>query len=92
MVSVGLAKTATWAIRVLQLLFAIILMGICSYMIHQYRHNGFDVVREVIVPEVASVLAVAFCAFSIVAVCFLSHTMQLVAAFLDFVIWVLYVP
>jgi len=86
----GLAKTATWLTRLLQWFFAVILMGICSYMIHQYRDGHFVVLREVIVPEVASVLAVFICTFSILAIFFLGYTLQMVAAFLDFVIFVLY--
>ncbi|KAH8150786.1 uncharacterized protein LAJ45_04967 [Morchella importuna] len=98
----GIAKTITWLIRTLQFLFAIILVGIISYMIHEYRefrdfrhhlgikNPGFKPPRELIVPEVFSVLAILFTAFSIMAVCFLGYTLQLLAAFLDFVLWVGY--
>ncbi|KAH0606677.1 uncharacterized protein H6S33_003511 [Morchella sextelata] len=98
----GIAKTITWLIRTLQFLFAIILVGIISYMIHEYREfrdfrqhlgvkdPGFKPPRELIVPEVFSVLAILFTAFSIMAVCFLGYTLQLLAAFLDFVLWVGY--
>lgn len=51
----GLARTATWLLRLLQLFFCIILMGIVSYMIHQFRKYGDDdsVPDELIVSEVA---------------------------------------
>lgn len=52
MVTGGIAKTLTWFIRLFQLFFAIILVGILSYMIHQYRDVGFNSPREIIVPEV----------------------------------------
>ncbi|KAF8254135.1 hypothetical protein K440DRAFT_515957, partial [Wilcoxina mikolae CBS 423.85] len=83
-------KTATWLTRLFQWFFAVILMGICSYMIHQYREGHFRVLPEVIVPEVASVLAVFVCTFSIMAIFFLGPTLQMVAALLDFIIFVLY--
>ncbi|KAF8540698.1 hypothetical protein BDD12DRAFT_563618 [Trichophaea hybrida] len=86
----ALEKTATWLTRLFQWLFAVILMGICSYMIHQFRDGHLRVLPEVIVPEVASVLAVFVCTFSIMAIFFLGSTLQMVAAFLDFVIFVLY--
>jgi len=89
----GIARTATWLLRLLQLFFSIILMGIVSYMIHQYRkYGGGDdsVPDELIVSEVASVLGVFVSIFSIAAIFFLGYTLQLVAAGLDFVIFVLY--
>jgi hypothetical protein len=86
----GAAKISTWVIRLLQFFFAVILVGICSYMIDQYRDGHFHVVREVILPEVASVLAMVVTFFSIFAVFFLGRTLQYLAAFLDFVIFVLY--
>lgn len=52
MVTGGIAKTLTWLIRLFQLFFAIILVGILSYMIDQYRDVGFNPPREIIVPEV----------------------------------------
>lgn len=127
MASRALARTATWLIRLLQLFFSIILMGIVSYMIHQYREYGGgddSVPDELIVSEVAvrlspqssispspslfsispppptrrstlsnsrqSVLGVFVSLFSILAIFFLGYTLQLLAAFLDFVIFVLY--
>lgn len=45
-------KTATWVIRLFQLWFAIILVGIISYMIGQYNHYGFSPPRQLVVPEV----------------------------------------
>lgn len=86
----GLAKTATWGLRLFQFLFAIILMGILSFMVHEFREFHSKVPREVTVPEVFSVLAVAFSLFSMLSVCFLNYTFQLVATFLDFAIWVGY--
>lgn len=118
MVAGGIAKTLTWFIRLFQLFFAIILVGVLSYMIHQYRDVGVKSPREIIVPEVfvrviflhgipdgsqtrdsatntslltsQSVLAIFVSFFSILAVCFLGYTLQLVAAFLDFAIFVGY--
>lgn len=107
----GLAKTATWLIRLLQLFFSLILVGIVSYMIHEFREVHFKVPNLLILPEVAvrspvphrpfwsspanmilqSVLALFISVFSIIAVCFLNHTLQLVAAFLDFAAFVLYI-
>lgn len=52
MVAGGIAKTLTWFIRLFQLFFAIILVGILSYMIHQYRDVGVNPPREIVVPEV----------------------------------------
>ena len=48
----GVAKVMTWLIRLFQLLFAIILVGVLSYMIDQFRHYNLSAPREVIVPEV----------------------------------------
>jgi len=84
------AKIATWAIRVLQFFFAIILIGITSYMVDQYRDGGFRVLREVSLPLATSVIALILTMLSMVAIFFLSYTLQLVAAFLDFVVFVLY--
>ncbi|PWW71880.1 hypothetical protein C7212DRAFT_337457 [Tuber magnatum] len=79
----GGLKTITWLIRLLQLFFAIILVGTISFMIDQFRHYGVSVPRELIVPEVFSVLAIIISGFSILSVFFLGYTLQLVAAFLD---------
>ncbi|KAL7270171.1 hypothetical protein RUND412_007130 [Rhizina undulata] len=85
-----LDKIATWVVRLFQLFFAIILMGVLSYMVHEFHKFGFHAPREVVVPEVFSVLAIVVTFFSLVAICFLGYTLQLVAAFLDFVIFVGY--
>ncbi|KAA8910260.1 hypothetical protein FN846DRAFT_553876 [Sphaerosporella brunnea] len=86
----GAARVATWVVRILQFIFAVILVGICSYMIHQYREGGFKVPNEVILPESASVIAMVITLFSLAAVFFLGRTLQFVAVFFDFVIWLLY--
>ncbi|KAI5859046.1 hypothetical protein BZA05DRAFT_414783 [Tricharina praecox] len=86
----GAAKIATWIIRLLQFFFAVILMGITSYMVDQYRDGGFRVLREVSLPLAASVIALILTMLSMAAIFFLNHTLQLVAAFLDFVVFVLY--
>jgi len=86
----GIEKTITWVIRIFQLLFAVILVGTLSYMIHQYKEIHAHKPRELIVPEVFSVLALFVTFFSIAAICFLGHMLQLVAAALDFVIFVGY--
>ncbi|RPA94293.1 hypothetical protein L873DRAFT_1830383 [Choiromyces venosus 120613-1] len=80
-------KTLTWLIRLFQFFFAIILVGVLSYMIDQFRHYNYSAPREVIVPEVFSVLALVTTFFSILSVFFLGYTLQLVAAFFDFVLF-----
>jgi len=84
------AKTITWIIRLFQFLFAVILTGILSYMIHVLHKYHAHQPREVIEPEVFSVLAIVFSCFSLLSVCFLSYTFQLLATFLDFSIFVGY--
>jgi hypothetical protein len=86
----GFARVLTWITRILQFAFAVILVGICSYMIDQYRDGGFNSPREVVLPEVASVLAIAITLLSIFAVFFIGRTLQYLAAFFDFSIFVLY--
>ena len=86
----GILKTMTWVTRLLQWLLAIVLVGVGAYMIEQYRDGHFVVPAEVSLPTAASVLAAVIATFSIVAICFLGYTLQLVAAALDFVIFVLY--
>lgn len=83
----GILKSATWLTRLFQLFFAIILVGILSYMIHEFRHFHAKTPREVIVPQVFSVLAMVITGFSILAVFFLGYTLQLVAAFFDLVLF-----
>ena len=86
----GILKTMTWLTRLVQWLLAIVLVGVGAYMIEQYRDGHFVVPAEVSLPTAASVLAAVIATFSIVAICFLGYTLQLVAAALDFVIFVLY--
>jgi len=91
MVARGIAGTVTWGIRFFQLLFAVILVGALSYMVDQFRDFGFGgVPREVVTPEVFSVLAIPFTTFAILAVLFLDGTAQIVATFFDFVLFVGY--
>ena len=84
-------KASIWAIRFLQWSFAVVLMGITSFMIHEFREIDEGVSshspRELVVPLVFSVLAVLFTTFSIVALFFLNHKMQLLSAVLDFILW-----
>jgi len=86
----GIAKILIWLIRLLQLLLAIILMGTTAYMVHQFREHHLKVVREVVVPLVASVLGIFVTTFSIATVFFTHYAAILLAAFFDFVIFVLY--
>jgi len=81
---------AIWAIRILQFFFAVILMGVASYMVDQYRDGGFPVPDQVTLPLATSVIALILTVLSMAAVFFLNHTLQMVAAFLDFVVFVLY--
>lgn len=91
MVAGGVARVTTWVIRFFQLLFAIILVGALSYMVDQFRDFGFGgVPREVVTPEVFSVLAIPFTTFSILAVLFLDGTAQIIATFFDFTLFVGY--
>jgi len=92
MVASGIARTVTWGIRFFQLLFAVILVGALSYMVDQFRDFGFGgVPREVVTPEVFSVLAIPFTTFAILAVLFLDGTSQIIATFFDFVLFIGYV-
>jgi len=86
----GIAKILTWLIRLIQLLLAIILMGVTAYMVHQFREHHFKVLSEVVVPLVASVLGILVTIFSIATIFFTHHVAILLAAFFDFVIFVLY--
>ncbi|KAG0635848.1 hypothetical protein HOY80DRAFT_413566 [Tuber brumale] len=79
----GGVKACTWIMRLFQLFFAIILVGIISYMINQFHRYRLHVPRELIVPEVFSVLAIVVTGFSILSVFFLSYILQLVAALFD---------
>jgi len=76
-------KSCTWLIRLMQLIFAIILVGAISYMIDQYRHYGWNVPKDLIVPEVFSVLAIIISGLSMISIFFLGYSLQLVAALLD---------
>lgn len=84
------AKIATWAIRVLQFFFAIILIGITSYMVDQHRDSGLGVPREVSLPLATSVIALILTMLSMAVIFFLNYILQLVAAFLDLAVFVLY--
>lgn len=87
-------KASIWAMRFLQWSFAVVLLGITSFMIHEFREIDEGASqrgpRELVVPLVFSILAVLFTTFSIIALFFLNHKMQLLSAFLDFVLWVGY--
>lgn len=48
----GLAKLVIWMMRPLQLIFALVLIGILSYMIQQFRVFHYNPVAEIVVPEV----------------------------------------
>ncbi|RPB02553.1 hypothetical protein L873DRAFT_1633487, partial [Choiromyces venosus 120613-1] len=86
-----LARLTTWVIRFFQLLFAVILVGVLSYMVDQFRDFGFGgVPREVVTPEIFSVLAIPFTTFAILAVLFLDGTAQIIATFFDFALFVGY--
>ena len=87
-------KASIWAIRFFQWSFAVILLGVTSYLIHEFWEidDGLSShsPRELVVPLVFSVLAIIFTTFSIIGLFFLHYKMQLVSAFLDFVLWVGY--
>jgi len=87
-------KATIWAIRFFQWSFAVVLMAVTSFLIHEFREIDEGLSshspRELVVPLVFSVLAVIFTTFSIIALFFLNHKMQVVSAFLDFVLWVGY--
>jgi len=86
----GIAKILTWLIRLFQLLLAVILVGVTGYMVHEFRDHHVKVEREVVLPLVASVLGILVTSFSIVTVFFTHHLAIIIAAFFDFVIFVLY--
>lgn len=50
----GIPKVAVWGIRFFQLAFAIILLGVLSYIIDEFREfrQSREPPREVIIPEV----------------------------------------
>lgn len=85
-----LTKTMIWLTRFFQWVFAVIIMAITAHFIRQFHNFGYHAPRETIVPLIFSVLAILFTTFSIVALYFLSHTMQLVSTVLDFILWVGY--
>ncbi|PWW74521.1 hypothetical protein C7212DRAFT_327006, partial [Tuber magnatum] len=88
----GAVRVTICGIRFFQLLFAVILVGVLSYMVDQFRDFGFGgVPREVVTPEVFSVLAIPFTSFAILAALSLDSTAQIIATLLDFVLFVGYV-
>lgn len=79
----GASKTLIWIIRFLQLCFGIILLGVFAWFTRQIHRDGYSNPRQVSVPLAFSALAVVISFFSIIAVCFLSRSLQWVAAALD---------
>lgn len=83
-------KASIWAIRFFQWAFAVVLLGVTSYLIHQFRDFGMHGPRETVVPLIFSILAVIFTATSIIGLYFLNSTMQLASTVMDFILFVGY--
>jgi len=83
-------KAAIWAIRFLQLAFAIVILGVASYLIHQFRSFGAHGPRETVVPLIFSILAILFTTTAIIGLYFINSTMQLASTIMDFILWVGY--
>ncbi|CCX10584.1 hypothetical protein FPQ18DRAFT_313280 [Pyronema domesticum] len=81
-----LAKTATWFLRMFQNIFALILIGTCGYMLHEFAKFGFRPPQEVVVPMLFSCIALVISFFSLLAICCLPYILQLIAAFFDFMV------
>lgn len=85
-----LAKTCgritIWLIRIFQNIFGLVLIGVTGYMLHEFNHYKFAAPHEVVVPLVFSCFAVFVSFWSLIAVCCLGYHLQVLAAFLDFVI------
>ncbi|KAF8543848.1 hypothetical protein BDD12DRAFT_164907 [Trichophaea hybrida] len=81
-----LAKTATWLLRLFQNFLALIIIGTCGYMLHEFAKFGFRPPQEVFVPMFFSCIALVVSFLSIVAVCCLPGPLQLIAAIFDFCI------
>ncbi|KAF8421852.1 hypothetical protein EV426DRAFT_575572 [Tirmania nivea] len=85
-----LAKTTIWILRFFQWSFAVIIMAVTAYFIHQFRSFSFHSPRETVVPLIFSILAIIFTTFSIIGLYFLSFQTQLLSTFLDIILWVGY--
>ncbi|KAI5807738.1 hypothetical protein DFH27DRAFT_608506 [Peziza echinospora] len=87
-------KASIWAIRFFQWSFAVVLMGVTAYLIHEFREIDEGLSshspRELVVPLVFSVLAIIFTSFAIIGLFFLNHMMQIASAILDFILFVGY--
>jgi hypothetical protein len=46
----SLMKCTTWILRLFQNIFALILIGVCGYMLHQFNQFHFRNPQEVVVP------------------------------------------
>ena len=86
----SLAKTSIWILRFFQWSFAVIIMAIAAYFIHQFRGFGSYGPRETVVPLIFSILAIIFTTFSIIGLYFLSFATQLLSTLLDIILWVGY--
>ncbi|KAF8437743.1 hypothetical protein BGX38DRAFT_1211489 [Terfezia claveryi] len=85
-----LAKSIIWVLRFFQWSFAVIIMAVTAYFIHQFRSFGYHGARETVVPLIFSILAIIFTTFSIIGLYFLSFSMQLLSTLLDIILWVGY--
>lgn len=82
----SIIKITTWILRLFQNVFALILIGVCGYMLHQFNQFHFLNPQEVVVPMLFSCIALVVSFFSLIAICCLPYTLQILAAFFDFAI------
>lgn len=83
-----LTKTAIWAFRFVQWIFAVIILAVSSYFVHQFHHFFSSAPRETVVPLVFSVLAIIFTSAALIGLFFLNYAVQLISAVLDFILWI----
>ena len=81
-------KTAIWAIRFVQWIFAVIILAVSSYFVHQFHIFFSRAPRETVVPLVFSVLAIIFTSAALIGLFFLNYAVQLLSAVLDFILWI----
>ena len=82
------SKTAIWVIRFVQWTFAVIILAVSAYFIHQFHNFFLRAPRETVVPLIFSILAIIFTSIAIIGLFFVNATMQLSSALLDFVLWI----
>ncbi|KAF3915628.1 hypothetical protein ABW21_db0208576 [Orbilia brochopaga] len=87
----GISKFFIWGLRFLQFAFACILTGSFAWFHHEISKAGYESINAVDVPLGFSVAAIFFTAFSIITVCCLHGTLQLLSAIADFCLFIGYI-